>query len=105
MTRQVLYTEAQTNLDQLCNQAVESGEAIVIQRPNRANVVLLSEKELSSLLETLYLFRSPANATKLLSALQRANAKTTQPQSVDELLKNLGLDEDEDLATDMPTAS
>lgn len=102
MTRRIIQINAQADLEQLCNQVVESGEPIVIQRLNQENVVLLTEKDFSSLLETLYQFRSPGNATRLLNALQRAKAQATRPQSVDDLMQKLGLDlkeelEDEDI--------
>ena len=42
--------------------------------------------------ETTYLLRSPANAERLLTALARAQAGTTEPQSLDELRREVGLD-------------
>jgi len=44
--------------------------------------------------ETTYLLRSPANADRLLTALTRAQAGTTEPQSLDELRREVGLDSD-----------
>jgi antitoxin YefM len=52
---------------------------------------LISEAELSSLLETVYLLRSPKNAERLLRALERAKAGTTESQTVDELRQELGI--------------
>lgn len=95
MLTTVSFTEAQANLNQLCNRVVESGEAITITRSDGKNVAIVSEAELKSLLETLYLFRSPANATRLLTALERAKAGTIQPQRIDDLCKQFGLDENE----------
>ena len=45
-------------------------------------------------LETADLLRSPANAERLLTALTRARAGTTEPQSLDELRHDVGLDYD-----------
>lgn len=81
MSTQITYADAHANLDQLCKSVVETGEAVIITRLGGKNVVLISEAELESLVETLYLLRSPANATRLLTALQRAKARTIQPQT------------------------
>jgi len=96
MSTEITYSEAEENLENLCTRAVETGEVIVITRPNGKNAVLISEAELESLLETLYLLRSPANATRLLTALKRAKSRVTQPQTLDEICQKFGLDEDAD---------
>ena len=43
-------------------------------------------------LETADLLRSPANAERLLTALARAQAGTTEPQSLDELRREVGFE-------------
>jgi len=52
-------------------------EIVIIQRDGEEDVAMIAASDLSSLLETAYLLRSPANAKRLLSALHRA----TEPQS------------------------
>jgi antitoxin YefM len=86
--------EAAKNLDSICNQLIETNEIVKISRPDGKNVVLISETELESLLETLYLLRFPANSTRLFTALQRAKEKIVEPQSVSELYAKLGFEED-----------
>lgn len=105
MSTQVTSTEAQANLDLLCDRVVETGEAIAITRHNGKNVVLISERELESLLETLYLLRSPKNATRLLTALERAKARVIAPQNLDEICKKFGLEEEEDTENEVAIAS
>ncbi|MEG4309293.1 MULTISPECIES: type II toxin-antitoxin system prevent-host-death family antitoxin [unclassified Microcoleus] len=95
MSTEITYTDAEANLEHLCDRAVETGEVIVINRPNGKNAVLISEAELESLLETIYLLRSPANATRLFAALKRAKARVVQPQTLDEICPKSGLDESE----------
>jgi antitoxin YefM len=95
MSTQVPYIDAQVNLDQLCDRVVETGEAVIITRSDGKNVALVSEAELSSLLETLYLLRSPANATRLTAALERSKVGMIQPQAIDELYKRFGLGKNE----------
>jgi methylglyoxal synthase len=48
--------------------------------------------ELSSLIETLHLLRSPKNAERLLTALNRALEREGQPRSIEDLSKETGLD-------------
>ena len=89
--------EAQRNFEKLCDRVVETGEAVIISRPDGNNVALVSEAELSSLLETLYLLRSPANASRLQTALTRAKEGIVKPQTIDELYQQFGLG-DENIA-------
>uniref|UniRef100_A0A832H3B2 Antitoxin n=1 Tax=Oscillatoriales cyanobacterium SpSt-402 TaxID=2282168 RepID=A0A832H3B2_9CYAN len=91
MSTQIPYIDAQVNLDELCDLVVETGEAVIITRPDGKNVALVSEAELSSLLETLYLLRSPTNATRLATALERSKSGEVKPQALEELIKKFGL--------------
>jgi antitoxin YefM len=52
---QVTYTEAQVNLDRLCEQVISDRDAIIITRKDGENVALIAADELASLLETLHL--------------------------------------------------
>lgn len=104
MSIKITSEEAAKNLDSICEQLVETGEVVTISRTDGKNVVLISETELESLLETLYLLRFPANSTRLFTALQRAKARTIEPQLVSELYERFGLEEDES-SSDIATAS
>lgn len=95
LSSETTYTEARNNLASLLDQVVDDKEVIVIKRRDRGNVALIAEEELSSLLETAYLLRSPKNAARLLSALERAKARTTEPMSVDQLCEELGIGKQE----------
>lgn len=76
---QVTYTEALANLDELCEQVISDRDAIIITRSDGENVALIAADELASLIETVYLLRSPKNADRLLSALKDAQARTAKP--------------------------
>ncbi|MBD2197605.1 MULTISPECIES: type II toxin-antitoxin system Phd/YefM family antitoxin [Calothrix] len=104
MSIKITSEEAAKNLDTICNQLIDTNEVVRISRPDGKNVVLISETELESLLETLYLLRFPANSTRLFTALQRAKEKIVKPQSVSELYERLGLQE-EDKSSDINLAS
>ncbi|MCU0544710.1 MAG: type II toxin-antitoxin system prevent-host-death family antitoxin [Oscillatoriaceae cyanobacterium Prado104] len=101
MSTEIAYAEAEANLENLCDRAVETGEVIVITRPNGKNAVLISQAELESLLETLYLLRSPANATRLLTAMKRAKSRVIPAQTIDEICQKFGLDEEENTESEL----
>ena len=92
MTYQTTYSKARASLAALWDRAEADREVILIQRRGREDVALIAAGELAGLMETAHLLRSPANAERLLSALARAQARTTQPQTVDELRDEVGLD-------------
>ncbi len=48
--------------------------------------------ELNAVLETVHLLRSPKNAQRLCSALNRASQKKGKPESLASLKRELGLD-------------
>ncbi len=104
MSIKISLEEATTNLDKLCRQTIENQEVVVINRTDGKNVVLISETELESLLETLYLLRSPKNSARLLTALQRAKSGTIEPEEVSALYEKFNLSED-DTDSNMRTAS
>ena len=85
------YTDARARLAALCDHVASSREAVIIKRRSAEDVALVSAEELESLLETAHLLRSPRNAQRLLSALERAQARKTAPSSVAKLRKSLGL--------------
>ena len=94
MTFQTTYSKARASLATLCNRAVSDREVILIQRRGREDVALIAASELSSLMETAHLLRSPANAERLLTALARAQSQMTAPQTTDELRAEVGLGEE-----------
>lgn len=98
MGKQISYPEAIKNFAQLCEEAIETGEAIEITREDAESVSIISTSELESLLETVYLFSSHTNASRLLDALERAKARSNQPRTVDELRQEFELVEEEKLS-------
>lgn len=89
----VTYTQARANLASLLDQATEDREIVIIQRRDKASAALISADELTSLMETAYLLRSPANARRLLNALNRALEGDEAPLPLDALKEHVGLDE------------
>ena len=94
MTIQTPYSKARASLAALCNRAVSDREIILIQRRGHEDVALIAASELSGLMETAHLLRSPANAERLLTALARAQSQMTEPQTTDALRAEVGLGEE-----------
>ncbi|HEX8128668.1 MAG TPA: type II toxin-antitoxin system prevent-host-death family antitoxin [Pyrinomonadaceae bacterium] len=88
------YTHARANLAKLCEQVVADRDFVRITRRGGKDVVLISADELSGLMETAHLLRSPENASRLLSAIKRASSDEGNPQSIDELRSDVGLEEE-----------
>lgn len=86
------YTDARANLAKLCDEATDNRETVIIKRRGREDVALIAASELASLTETTYLLSSPANATRLLRALKRAKKGRLEPQTVDELRHDIGME-------------
>ena len=91
VTMQTTYTDARKHLAALLDRAGEDHETIVITRRDRADVALIAADELRSLEETAHLFRSPANARRLLEAMERAEAGRGEVLTVEELRGRVGL--------------
>lgn len=55
------------------DQVSDDGDTVIINRGEDKNVVLISLREYNSLKETLHLFSSEKNRTRLMGAVDRAN--------------------------------
>ncbi len=91
MTVHTTYTEARANLAALLDRATQNRETVIISRRGADDVALIAADELASLLDTAHLLRSPANATRLLTVLERALTSTERPQSLVYLKREVGL--------------
>jgi antitoxin YefM len=68
---------------------------VIIYRRGEADVALVSADELTALIETAHLLRSPKNAERLLSALGRALKNEVKPTNVEQLRREVGLESQE----------
>jgi antitoxin YefM len=92
MSINLTYTQVRANLAELLDKVCLDKEIVIINRKNAENVALVSESELSGLLETAQLLRSPKNAKRLLNALLRVQENDGIPQSIDNLQREFGLE-------------
>ncbi len=92
MTIQTTYTHARSRLASLLDEVAKNREVVIIQRRGNEDVAMIAADELAGILETAHLLRSPANAKRLLSALERVREGTGTPQTIDELRDEVGLE-------------
>lgn len=93
MTTEFTYTSAREQLATLLDRVTKDREIVIIQRRGSEDVAMISADELASLAETAYLLRSPQNAERILSALARALKNEGQSRSIDDLRREVGLED------------
>ncbi len=72
----ITYTAARANLASTMDRVCADHEPLIITRSGQQSVVMLSLEDYKSLEETAYLLRSPANAKRLLSAVESLDKGT-----------------------------
>ncbi|MEI2713323.1 MAG: type II toxin-antitoxin system prevent-host-death family antitoxin [Nocardioides sp.] len=65
------YTDSRARYAEVLDSVVNDREEVVITRAGHDPVVIVSLADFESLRETAYLMRSPANARRLLDAMER----------------------------------
>ncbi|MBW4577218.1 MAG: type II toxin-antitoxin system prevent-host-death family antitoxin [Aphanothece sp. CMT-3BRIN-NPC111] len=89
-------TDARNSFFKLLDQVAQDHQVFIVNRRDGENVALISESDLNSLLETVYLLRSPANAQRLLAAIEESKSGKIQPQTIEELKQELGVGQKEE---------
>ncbi len=85
------YTQARTQLATFLDNVIDHQEVVIVNRRGKEPVAMIAAAELTSLMETAYLLRSPQNAKRLLAALQRAKSGKGLPLSLDQLRRKVGV--------------
>ena len=70
----ITYTAARANLAKTMDRVCADHEPLIITRNGEQSVVMLSLEDFKALEETSYLLRSPANARRLLAAVESLEA-------------------------------
>jgi antitoxin YefM len=70
----VSYTDLRNNLAKYMDEVCDNRDPLTVTRQNARSVVMMSEEEYESIVETLHLLRSPANAAHLLRGLKEVEA-------------------------------
>jgi antitoxin YefM len=92
MAIQTTYTHARAKLASLLDKVTKNREVVIIQRRGSEDVALITADELAGILETAHLLRSPNNAKRLLTALDRVKKASGAPQTIDELRNDVGFE-------------
>lgn len=92
MPIQTTYTQARASLASLMDEVTTNREVVIIQRRGCEDVAMISADELSGLLETVHLLRSPKNAKRLLTTLNRVKKGSGISQTIDDLRSEIGFE-------------
>ena len=87
----ISYSEARDRLASVWDETISTREPVIIDRRGHESIVLLPASEWQGLLETAHLLRSPANARRLLGALNRLDQGEGQVLSLDDLAARAGV--------------
>ena len=87
----ITYSTARDHLAEVWDQTVSTREPVVVSRRGAESIVLLPLEEWEALQETAHLLRSPANAKRLLTALQRLDRGAGEVLTVEGLVSHTGM--------------
>lgn len=80
--RIVNFSDARNSLRTVIDQVVEDADVTVISRRDAPDAVVMSFDYYSSLMETVHLLSSPANAAHLAKSLAQARSGQAQPREL-----------------------
>jgi antitoxin YefM len=74
------------------DEVTKNREVVIIQRRGHEDVAMITADELAGVLETAHLLRSPKNAKRLLTALDRVKKGSGVFQTIDDLRSEVGFE-------------
>jgi antitoxin YefM len=80
--RIVSFTEARNGLKSVLDQVVNDADCTVITRRDSPDAVVMSLEYYSSLMETVYLLKSPANAEHLRKSIEQFHQGVIQEREL-----------------------
>lgn len=69
----VSYSDLRANLARFMDKVCQTRAPLLVTRQNARSVVMVSEEDYESLMETVHLLRSPANAARLVASMAEAD--------------------------------
>lgn len=79
----ITYTAARENLASTIDRVCNDRDPVIITRKRSQSVVMISLEDYEALEETAYLLRSPANAKRLVSALESLEKGKAEVKEID----------------------
>lgn len=67
----ITFTNARNNLSSVLNRVTEDADYTIITRRDGEDAVVMSLEQFNSLLETVHLLKSPANAAHLARSIEQ----------------------------------
>ena len=80
--RVVNFSEARNNLKRVIDQVVKDADYAVISRRDDADAVLMSLDTFNSLMETVHLLKTPANAAHLTRSIAQLRKGKTRARNL-----------------------
>jgi len=80
--RVVNFSEARNNLKAVIDGVVEDADYAVIARRDAPDAVVMSLDTFNSMMETLYLLKSPANAAHLARSIEQLRKGKAKPRKL-----------------------
>ena len=81
----ITISDFREKLKEYLDRVLDNHEAVIVSRPKKNNVVVISLEEYESLRETAYLLSSPKNAARLHESLQQLQQGKTVTKGLPEL--------------------
>jgi antitoxin YefM len=85
MKVETTYTQLRGKLASVLDRVTSEQEVVIVRRKGSRDVALIPADELSAIMETAHLLRSPKNASRLLRAFRRAGKGLRKPETLDNL--------------------
>ena len=76
------FSEARNNLKRVIDQVVNDADYAVISRRDDADAVVMSLDTFNSLMETVHLLKTPANAAHLARSIEQLRKGKTKTRSL-----------------------
>lgn len=89
MPNETTYTHLRQNLSAVLDRIVDQQETVIVRRKGARDVALIPASELSGLIETAHLLRSPKNARRLLAALRRSATRKVKARTIASVRKEM----------------
>ena len=96
LAKQTNYTNLRQNLASVLDEVIEDRGCVIVSRTGKEDVAILAAAELNTMLETLHLLRSSANAQKLFAAMARADELANsdlKSESLEDLRQELEIEQ------------